>query len=93
MTVIGIAGCTALLLVGFGLHDAIWDIINKQYVDITHYQMTVGLNDHANDLDVQHVKDVLNQHPEIEHIYHVHTAHMAAKGEDDTLSSTQCCYQ
>lgn len=88
MTVIGIAGCTALLLVGFGLHDAIWDIINKQYVDITHYQMTVGLNDHANDLDVQHVKDVLNQHPEIEHIDRVHTAHMSAKGEDDTLSST-----
>lgn len=88
MTVIGIAGCTALLLVGFGLHDAIWDIINKQYVDITHYQMTVGLNDHANDLDVQHVKDVLNQHPEIEHIDRVHTAHMSAKGEDDTISST-----
>lgn len=89
MTVIGIAGCTALLLVGFGLHDAIWDIINKQYVDITHYQMTVGLNDHANDLDVQHVKDVLAQHPEIEHIDRVHTAHMAAKGEDDALSVTQ----
>lgn len=88
MTVIGIAGCTALLLVGFGLHDAIWDIINKQYVDITHYQMTVGLNDHANDLDVQHVKDVLNQHPEIEHIDRVHTAHMAATGEDDALSVT-----
>lgn len=88
MTVIGIAGCTALLLVGFGLHDAIWDVINKQYVDITHYQMTVGLNDHANDLDVQHVKDVLTQHPEIEHIDRVHTAHMAAKGEDDSLSST-----
>lgn len=88
MTVIGIAGCTALLLVGFGLHDAIWDIINKQYVDITHYQMTVGLNDHANDLDVQHVKDVLNQHPEIEHIDRVHTAHMAATGEDNSLSST-----
>lgn len=88
MTVIGIAGCTALLLVGFGLHDAIWDIINKQYVDITHYQMTVGLNDHANDLDVQHVKDVLTQHPEIERIDRVHTAHMAAKGEDDALSVT-----
>lgn len=88
MTVIGIAGCTALLLVGFGLHDAIWDIINKQYVDITHYQMTIGLNDHANDLDVQHVKDALTQHPEIGHIDRVHTAHMAAKGEDDTLSST-----
>lgn len=59
MTVIGIAGCTALLLVGFGLHDAIWDIINKQYVDITHYQMTVGLNDHANDLTCSMLKTYL----------------------------------
>ena len=31
MTVVGIAGCTALLLTGFGLHDAIWDIIDKHF--------------------------------------------------------------
>ncbi|MEG0683292.1 MAG: ABC transporter permease, partial [Raoultibacter sp.] len=45
MTVIGIAGCTALLLTGLGLHDAINDIIIKQYGEITKYNVTISLRD------------------------------------------------
>ncbi|MBM6699108.1 hypothetical protein H7U32_01940 [Bifidobacterium pullorum subsp. saeculare] len=49
MTVIGVSGCTALMLVGFGLHDAIWDIIDVQFGQIQRYDMTVstarGLDD------------------------------------------------
>lgn len=37
MTVIGIAGCTALLLTGFGLKDSINAIIGKQFDDIFIY--------------------------------------------------------
>lgn len=45
MTVVGISGCAALLLVGFGLHDAIWDIIDNQYGPIVHYDTTVVFDD------------------------------------------------
>ncbi|MEG1425451.1 MAG: FtsX-like permease family protein [Raoultibacter sp.] len=45
MTVIGIAGCTALLLTGLGLHDAINDIIIKQYGEIIKYNVAISLND------------------------------------------------
>lgn len=38
MTVIGISGCTALLLTGLALYDAINDIIAKQFYDIQDYQ-------------------------------------------------------
>ncbi len=38
MTVIGIAGCTALLLTGLALYDSINDIIAKQFEDIQNYQ-------------------------------------------------------
>jgi len=38
MTVIGISGCTALLLTGLALYDAINDIIVKQFDDIQNYQ-------------------------------------------------------
>ncbi len=38
MTVIGISGCTALLLTGLALYDAINDIIAKQFDDIQNYQ-------------------------------------------------------
>ncbi len=37
MTVVGISGCTALMLAGFGLKDSIGDIVNKQYNDIYNY--------------------------------------------------------
>lgn len=42
MTVIGVAGCTALLLTGFGLKDAIGDIVNIQYGEIQKYDLTVN---------------------------------------------------
>ena len=41
MTVVGIAGCTALMLTGFGLNDAIADIVRNQYVDIFHYDLMI----------------------------------------------------
>ncbi len=50
MTVVGIAGCTALLLVGLGLHDSIWDIISKQFESaspVVRYNLVVGLEDEA----------------------------------------------
>lgn len=43
MTVIGVSGCTALMVVGFGLHDAIWDIIDVQFGQIQRYDMTVSI--------------------------------------------------
>jgi putative ABC transport system permease protein len=39
MTTIGIAGCTALLLTGFGLKDSILSITEKQFNDIYSYNM------------------------------------------------------
>ena len=45
MMLIGISGCTALLLTGFGLRDSIVNIVPKQYAEITHYDMTVYFRD------------------------------------------------
>ena len=45
MTLIGIAGCTALLLTGLGLQDSINDIIDKQYGRLVHYNVVVTTED------------------------------------------------
>lgn len=42
MTVIGIAGCTALMLMGFGLKDSISDIVSKQFGEIMNYSGIVA---------------------------------------------------
>ena len=44
MTVLGIAGCTALLLTGFGIRDSLKDLIAIQYEQIQHYDATFVLS-------------------------------------------------
>ncbi len=41
MMLVGIGGCTALLLTGFGLRDSIVNIVDFQFDDITTYDMSV----------------------------------------------------
>ena len=50
MTVIGIVGCTALMVTGFGLHDSINGIMPKQFDEIFKYDIVVGLKDPDNSL-------------------------------------------
>ncbi len=47
MTVVGIAGCTALLVTGFGVRDSISDIVEKQFDDLAHYQLMVSIQDES----------------------------------------------
>lgn len=49
MTVIGIAGCTALLLTGFGLKESISAIVDRQYGNIFKYDALTALDDKAED--------------------------------------------
>ncbi len=41
MMVLGISGCTALLLTGFGIQDSIQNVVNYQYDEITVYDYAV----------------------------------------------------
>lgn len=47
MTVLGIAGCMAMIITGFGLKDSIGDIVDIQFSKIWHYDATVVYNPDA----------------------------------------------
>lgn len=49
MTVIGIAGCTALMVAGFGMRDSMSVIAEKQYTDILKYDMRIELSEDKSD--------------------------------------------
>ena len=53
MTVIGIAGCTALLLTGFGLRESITRIVDRQYGDIFRYDAIVAIDDGDGNADYE----------------------------------------
>ena len=44
MTIIGMAGCFALLLTGFGIRDSIKDIVGIQFGEIFKYDMTISVD-------------------------------------------------
>lgn len=41
MMLVGIGGCTALLLTGFGFRDSIMDVVDHQFAEVTVYDMEV----------------------------------------------------
>lgn len=45
MTIIGVAGCSALLLTGFGIKDSVNDIVDKQYGQIDKYDLIFVMDD------------------------------------------------
>ncbi len=59
MTIIGIAGCTALTLTGFGLKNSIEGIVGKQFNEITKYDALIVLNDKYQELS-NDIKDLFN---------------------------------
>lgn len=77
MTVVGIAGCTALLVTGFGLHDSISDIVEKQFDELAHYQMLVSLQD-PSALEGRDLSAILEDDSQI-------TGYLAMTQEDATV--------
>ncbi len=51
MTVIGIGGCTALIVAGFGLHESIFSILNEQFDHVFRYDALLGLDAGQEELD------------------------------------------
>lgn len=54
MTMIGVAGCSALLLTGFGIKDSVNEVVDRQFGEIFQYDMIfVGSQDHFAEKDRQ----------------------------------------
>ena len=51
MMMVGIGGCTGLLVTGFGLRDSIVNVVDFQFSDITHYDLQVYFKDDQSELD------------------------------------------
>lgn len=65
MTVVGIAGCSALMLTGFGLYDAIKDIVGIQFSQLYHYDLITVLEQDLSDAQREEVESLLFSHPQI----------------------------
>ena len=66
MTVAGVAGCTALLIAGFGLRRSIFDILDLQFFDVYRFDLQVAVDpDEPNAVEL--VAEALDEDPLAEH--------------------------
>lgn len=57
MTIIGIAGCTGLILAGFGLKDCIVKMVPHQYEEIFNYQVKITLDENKTKDTINKIKE------------------------------------
>lgn len=69
-TILGIAGCTALILAGFGLKDSIKDVTDFQFNNIIKYDKLLMTNESINQIDIE--KELLND-DKVENFTNVNT--------------------
>lgn len=62
MTIVGIAGCTALSLTGLGLKDSISDIVDLQYDEIYKYSGYLAYDEDAKPSEVNGILDTLREY-------------------------------
>ncbi|WP_080803010.1 ABC transporter permease [Arabiibacter massiliensis] len=83
MTVIGIAGCTALLLTGLGLSDAINDIIDNQFGTITKYNAMISVEEDLPRASREELDDLLDDSRYVSAHMRAERLNMMASGPDD----------
>lgn len=83
MTIIGIAGCSALLVAGFGINDSISDIVHQQYDVIYHYDASISAEQSSKNLN-QKIKNISG----IKDIYEEDNLSVTCKMNKKDISTT-----
>ena len=65
MTIFGIGGCMALMVVGFGLKDCIYEIVSLQYEKVQFYDAATYMSDDISEENRQQLHDYLDQNADI----------------------------
>ena len=65
MTIIGVCGCTALIIAGFGLKDAISNMIPMQYGEIYKYGINISLKEEKQAEELQEIKSEISKNEDI----------------------------
>ena len=86
MTIFGIAGSMALMLVGYGIQDSVSDIVNLQYANIQHYDGTIISDDDATEQEKTALTEELDKNEKLEHYTKIQLSKLTAPNGKSNLS-------
>ena len=72
MTIFGIGGCMALMVVGFGLKDCIYEIVSLQYEKVQFYDAATYMSDDISEENRQQIQEYLDQNADVKETIEVH---------------------
>ncbi len=88
MTIIGIAGCTALLLAGFGLNNSISQVVNRQFKEIFAYDLNMRYVAGVTDEGKNDVLQILDNEPDVKSYMSDTELNATCKSTGNEISST-----
>lgn len=83
MTIFGIGGCMALMLVGYGIKDSVFEIADIQYAEIQMYDGSAFLQENATEEDRENLNAFLEEDPDVEHYMDAYMKAVTLTGKDD----------
>ena len=84
MTIFGIGGCMALMVVGFGLRDSIYEIADLQYEEIQTYDGSAYLQENVTEEDRENLEAFMEKDPDIERFMDAYMMNVSlAHGDDE----------
>ena len=86
MTIIGVGGCTALIIAGFGLRDAISSMIPSQYGKIDLYNASVTLKDEYKNEELENIDNILKDYEYTEDVLNANVQSVTIDKNDNTQS-------
>lgn len=82
MTIFGIGGCMALLLVGYGLRDSIMDVAVLQYGELQMYDAMILLDEDAGEEERQQLFDFMDKEPSVQKYDSWYMKNLSARSEE-----------
>jgi putative ABC transport system permease protein len=82
MTLLGVAGCTALMLSGFGVRDAISSIVPLQYGEVFEYNSMIIIDENAKAVDKTDAVNILENNGNIKDMLNIRLKNLEAGSND-----------
>jgi putative ABC transport system permease protein len=86
MSVIGIAGCTALIITGFGVKYSVSTLADKQYGEVWLYNAEIGYSDELNEDKAKEVENQLKENNNVKNVVSLYSKTVEAKKDNISYS-------
>lgn len=93
MSIIGIAGCTALIITGFGVKHSVSAVVDKQYHDVLKYDALVRLDDSISTSEAKKYQKNLLQRDAVNNVEYVLNQSIDILKNKEDLYGTLVVYQ